>query len=107
MEIDITTEKGIEKPPLNKLWSIVEVWSEDETKAKLNETLDKINCNEIESKLFQTINIGEKHIRSILINGKHKPHLLIDDLLYTVSDSLGNLIYCISSKNLTVLLGTR
>lgn len=107
MEIDITTEKGIEKSPLDKLWSIFDIQSEDETKEKLNETLDKIDCNEIESKLFQTIKIGEKHIRSISINGKHKPHLLIDDLLSTVSDSLENLISCISYKNLTVLLGTR
>lgn len=97
----------IEKPPLNKLWSIVDIWSEDETKTKLNEILDKIDVNDIESNLFQTVSIGEKHIRSIFINGQHKPHLLIDDLSCVVSDCLGKLMEWIVSMNLIVLLGTR
>lgn len=98
--------EGIERPPLNKLWSIEDIWELDRAKTSLNQTLEHIDCDNITSNVFRTINVNQIDIRSIRVNNMDKPHLLIDNLSRHISQTLDGLIERISSSNLLVLLGT-
>ena len=95
-----------ERPPLERFWSEHEIWDVNTTKSSLDSTLEKINCDNIEMNVFQTININGVKIRTIDFDDTAKPQLLIDNLAGSISSCLPVLITRLSRFSLVILLGT-
>ncbi len=95
-----------ERPRLEKFWSEHEIWDVNTTKSSLDSTLEKIDCDNIEKNVYQTLDINGLAIRSIHIDNTARPHLLIDNLSASISSCLTELSTRLIQTCLVILLGT-